>query len=62
MDQDQAQKITGMIIDLPIPIQKKFLMSYEYLQTVVKEAQQDNYGWEQDYDSEGADIAEADGA
>lgn len=37
---EQAPKITGMLIDLPIPQQKQFLMSYENLQTKVHEAQE----------------------
>ena len=40
LDEDQAQKITGMIIDLPIPKQKLVLMSYESLQTAIKKAQE----------------------
>lgn len=37
---EQAPKITGMLIDLPIPQQKQFLMSYENLQAKVHEAQE----------------------
>merc|ERR1719313_1231366 len=34
---EQAPKITGMLIDLPVDQQKQFLLSYENLQTKVQE-------------------------